>query len=244
MYPETELLLLSGLQHLQFCKRQWALIHLEQAWSENQFTAEGRSLHDKVHDSEIESRGDVRIVRGLRLQSLRLGLVGQADVVEFVSASAGEQRKIASSPKQAGNPCNNDLIYARVELEGVPGLWQPFPVEYKRGKPKIDDCDRVQLCAQAMCLEEMLKIPAGGIAVGALFYGRPRRQKQVVLDKALRKKTEALALEMHQLHAAGKTPKADYVRKKCNSCSLYAQCLPKTTGIKKDVKGYLAKALE
>ncbi|MBL7188910.1 MAG: CRISPR-associated protein Cas4 [Phycisphaerae bacterium] len=219
MYSETQLLLLSGLQHLQFCRRQWALIHLEQVWSENQFTAEGRNLHDKVHDSEIESRGDVRIVRGLRLQCLRLGLVGQADVVEFISADTG------------------------VELDGVTGFWRPFPVEYKRGKTKIDDCDRVQLCAQAMCLEEMLKIPCGGIAAGALFYGRPRRREQVVLDTSLRDKTEALAQEMHQLHAAGQTPKAKY-QKKCGSCSLYETCLPKTTGIKKDVAGYLAKALE
>ncbi|MCP4454668.1 MAG: CRISPR-associated protein Cas4 [Planctomycetes bacterium] len=220
MYTETELLLLSGLQHLQFCRRQWALIHLEQAWSENQFTAEGRNLHDKVHSDEAESRGDVRIVRGLRLQSLRLGLVGQADVVEFVSADAG------------------------VELDGVPGFWQPFPVEYKRGKPKIDDCDRIQLCAQAICLEEMLDLPLESIAAGALFYGRPRRREPVVIDTALRGKTVALAQEMHQLHAAGKTPRAEYRKKKCESCSLYNHCLPKTTGINKDVQGYLRKAME
>jgi len=146
--------------------------------------------------------------------------VGQADVVEFVSAAAG------------------------VELPGVKGLWQPFPVEYKRGKPKIDDCDRVQLCAQAICLEEMLKIPCRSIAAGALFYGRPRRREQVVLDVTLRDKTEALAQEMHQLHAEGKTPMAKYLRKKCDSCSLVSQCLPKTTGINKDVQGYLRKALE
>ena len=220
MYTETELLLLSGLQHLQFCRRQWALIHIEQVWSENQFTAEGRNLHDKVHSDEGESRGDVRIVRGLRLQSLRLGLVGQADVVEFHSADAG------------------------VELLGVSGLWQPFPVEYKRGKPKIDDCDRVQLCAQAICLEEMLDLPLESIETGALFYGRPRRREQVVIDAALRGKTVALAEEMHQLHAAGKTPRAEYRKKKCESCSLYNQCLPKMTSVDKDVKGYLKKAFE
>jgi len=220
MYAETELLLLSGLQHLQFCRRQWALIHLEQAWSENQFTAEGRNLHDKVHTDEAESRGDVRIVRGLRLQSLRLGLVGQADVVEFVSADAG-------SP-----------------LPGVKGLWQPFPVEYKRGKPKINDCDRVQLCAQAMCLEEMLNLPLGSIETGALFYGRPRRREQVIIDAALREKTESLAAEMHLLHAACKTPKAKYIKKKCDSCSLSHVCIPKMASVNKDVKGYLRKALE
>ena len=219
MYSETELLLLSGLQHLQFCPRQWALIHLEQAWSENRFTAEGRDLHDKVHGDETESRGDVRIVRGLRLQSLRLGLVGQADVVEFHAGEAG------------------------VELEGSDRLWQPFPVEYKRGKSKRNDCDRVQLCAQAMCLEEMFELPAGGIAAGALFYGRPRRREQVAIDACLREKTEALTAEMHRLHLAGKTPRVKY-SKKCMSCSLYSQCLPKTTGIDKDVQGYLSKAFE
>jgi CRISPR-associated exonuclease Cas4 len=218
MYTENELLMLSGLQHLHFCPRQWALIHLEQAWSENQFTAEGRSLHDKVHDDEVESRGNIRIVRGLRLQSLRLGLVGQADVVEFVSADTG------------------------VKLEDVSGFWQPFPVEYKRGKPKIDGCDRVQLCAQAMCLEGMLSLEDGSIDAGALFYGRPQRRVHVSLNTALRQKTESMAAEMHNLNAERKTPNAKY-SKKCQSCSLYSECLPKTTGIKKDVQGYLKKVL-
>jgi CRISPR-associated exonuclease Cas4 len=161
----------------------------------------------------------VRIVRGLRLQSLRLGLVGQADVVEFHSTAVG------------------------VELDGVAGLWQPFPVEYKRGKPKINDCDRVQLCAQAMCLEEMFKLPVGSIEYGALFYGRPRRRERVRFNTTLRAKTEELVARMHQLHNEGKTPKAKY-SKKCQSCSLYEQCMPKITGIEKDVKRYLSKALE
>jgi len=219
-YIESDLLPISSLPHLSYCKRRFALVHIEQIWAENMFTAEGRNLHDKVHSDEAESRGDVRIVRGLRLQSLRLGLVGQADVVEFVSAAAG------------------------VQLPGVKGFWQPFPVEYKRGKPKIDDCDRVQLCAQAICLEEMLDLPLESIETGALFYGRPRRREQVLIDAALRGKTVALAQEMHQLHTAGKTPRAEYRKKKCESCSLYNQCLPKMTSVEKDVKGYIRKALE
>ncbi len=244
MYTENELLLLSGLQHLQFCKRQWALIHLEQAWSENQFTAEGRSMHDKVHADEVESRGNLRIVRGLRLQSLRLGLVGQADVVEFhcVGPFTDEDCEIAASLPVVA-PRNDLENIAGIKLEGAPDLWQPFPVEYKRGKPKIDDCDRIQLCAQAICLEEMLKLSDGSISEGALFYGRPRRREQVTLNAVLRNKTASLANEMHRLHAKGTTPKAKY-SKKCQSCSLYNQCLPKTTGINKDVQGYLRKALE
>ena len=145
--------------------------------------------------------------------------MGQADVVEFHVTAAG------------------------VELEGSDNLWQPFPVEYKRGKSKVNDCDRVQLCAQALCLEEMFKLPTGGIATGALFYGQPRRREQVAIDGSLREKTEALTAEMHRLHNAGKTPRVKY-SKKCMSCSLYSQCLPKTTGIEKDVQGYLRKALE
>ncbi len=216
MFCEDELLPISALQHLSFCERQWALIHLEQVWSENAFTAEGRNLHDKTHEAEAENRPGVRIVRGLRLHCLRLGLVGQADVVEFHAGEAG------------------------VPLEGAEGLWRPFPVEYKRGKAKLDNCDRVQLCAQALCLEEMLGTP---IHEGALFYGRPRRREQVEFTPALRAETEALAARLHELYQTGKTPKAKYSGK-CKSCSLLERCLPQVTGIDKDIQHYLAKALE
>lgn len=214
MHPEDQLLLLSALQHLSFCPRQWGLIHLEQVWTENLFTAEGRNLHDKTHEAGNENRQGVRIVRGMRLQSLKLGLVGQADVVEFHQAETG------------------------VELSDLPGLWKPYPVEYKRGRAKPDNCDRVQLCAQAICLEEMLEIP---IEQGAIFYGRPRRREQVELTESLRRETQELATEMHRLYQARQTPKARY-HKKCKSCSLYEVCMPKVTGIAKDVKHYLSKA--
>jgi len=216
MYAEDELLPISALQHLSFCERQWALIHLEQVWSENLFTAEGRNLHEKTHEADSENRPGLRIVRGLRLRCLRLGLVGQADVVEFHKAEAG------------------------IPLDGAAGLWRPFPVEYKRGKAKPDNCDRVQLCAQAMCLEEMLGTE---IRDGALFYGQPRRREAVELTSALRGETESLAARLHELHAAGRTPKARY-GPKCESCSLLEICLPKITGIDKDIAHYLAKALE
>jgi CRISPR-associated exonuclease Cas4 len=190
MYTEDELLPLSSLQHLVFCERQWALIHLEQQWAENELTAEGRNLHERADEGADEWRDGVRICRGIRLRSLRLGLVGRADVVEF--------RPTAEGPMQ------------------------PYPVEYKRGRPKPDRCDEVQLCAQALCLEEMLQRP---VPSGAIFYGQPRRRADVTLDAQLRRETETLAYQ-----------------KKCDRCSLYSICLPKSTA-EKSVKRYLARAV-
>jgi CRISPR-associated exonuclease Cas4 len=173
LYAEDDLLPLSGLQHLVFCERQWALIHIEQVWAENRLTAQGRVLHERTHEAGAESRPGLRVARGLRLRSLRLGLAGQADVVEFHAALAG------------------------VALTGEEGLWRPFPVEYKRGRPKPDRCDEVQLCAQALCLEEMFEC---AIAAGALFYGTPRRRLEVEFDAALRVETERLAVCMQELY--------------------------------------------
>lgn len=196
MYDEADLLPLSALQHLMFCERQCALIHIEQAWAENRFTAEGRVLHERAHEGGSESRGGVRTARGLRIRSLRLGLIGQADVVEL--------------PKDG----------------------PPFPVEYKRGKPKANRCDEVQLCAQAMCLEEMLEVSIPG---GALFYGQPRRRTDVVFDDTLRGLTENTAYRLHALVERGVTPPAFY-DKKCESCSLIQQCQPK---LGRSVSGYV-----
>ena len=215
MYAEDDLLPLSGLQHLLFCERQWGLIHIEQAWEENRLTAEGRVLHERVHESATENRPSVRISRGLRLYSFRLGLSGQADVVEFHRCTAG------------------------VVLPDVEGFWRPFPVEYKRGKPKVDACDEVQLCAQALCLEERF---GQEIAEGALYYGTPRRRTKVVFDHGLRQRTETLAKRMHELYEARITPSAVYGRK-CESCSLKAICLPKQLSKPQRVAQYLAQAL-
>lgn len=192
MYAEDDLLPISALQHLLFCERQCALIHIEGLWAENRLTVEGRHLHDKAHDGPDETRAGVRLARGLSLRSLRLGLAGRADVVEFHPAA---------SP--AGTP-------------------RPFPVEYKRGKPKRDDSDRVQLCAQALCLEEMLAVE---VPLGALFYGTTRRRLDVHFDAGLRGRTEEAAARLHELIASGRTPRA--VREpKCESCSLLDVCLP------------------
>jgi CRISPR-associated exonuclease Cas4 len=206
-YPEDDLILLSALQHYIFCPRQCALIHIEQIWDENRLTAEGRIMHERVHEADRESRGKVRIEYGVPLRSLRLGLIGKADVVEFHQLSADK--------------------------------WQPFPVEYKRGKPKPDDCDRVQLCAQAMCLEEMLGVEVPG---GALFYGKIRRRQDVIFDEALRHKAEDTAQRARVLIESGKTPPPVYA-KKCKSCSLAEACLPKTIEKKASVGRYLAKAI-
>ena len=206
-YPQENLIPLSALQHYIFCPRQCALIHIEQVWTENVFTAEGRLMHERAHEGGSEVRGDVRIDRSLAIRSLRLGLSGIADVVEF---------------------------HRRPD-----GSWLPFPVEYKRGKPKADDCDTVQLCAQAMCLEEMLNVQ---IPAGALFYGKTRRRLDVVFDDHLRRKTEEAAFSVHQLIESGRTPEPVF-SKKCESCSLLGQCLPKTIR-RRSVKRYMARVLE
>lgn len=232
MYSESDLLPLSGLQHLAYCERQWALIHLEQFWAENRLTAEGRHLHERVDQAAGKSRRDLRIVRGLPIHSFHLGLSGRADVVEFRRRTESET---PADDHQEGQP-------QRASGRALPtALWQPFPVEYKRGKPKPGQCDRVQLCAQAMCLEEMLGV---SIPAGALFYGRTRRRQDVSCDDALRRETEHLAARMHELFRVAITPRVRYNRKRCDRCSLYDRCLPKTTGASRSVAKYLAGALD
>lgn len=230
MFAEDDLLPISALQHLAFCERQWALIHLEGVWVESRLTAEGRRLHDRVDDGGTEARGDLRIARGLRLRSLRLGLTGRADVVEFHRLTDDETAAIVESGSRT----------LGVTLPGVSGLWRPLPVEYKRGRPKTDHCDKMQLCAQAMCLEEMLKV---SVPSGALFYGKPRRRTDVSLDVSLRQETEALIVRLHDLTRAGRTPQAPY-EKKCDNCSLVDLCLPKTTGTRRSARAYLVTALD
>jgi CRISPR-associated exonuclease Cas4 len=212
LYNEDDLLMISALQHLLFCPRQCALIHIEQQWTENRYTAEGRIMHERVDEVGRESRGRIRTAFGLPLRSLRLGLSGRADAVEY--HRQGED--------SAFNP-----------------FWQPFPVEYKRGKPKKNDSDLVQLCAQAICLEEML---ACSVPEGAMYYGKPRRRMAVIFDDPLRQTTAEAARRLHELVASGRTPQAKY-EKKCESCSFLSVCMPKVTGACWSVQGYIAKAL-
>lgn len=219
MYVEDDLLSLSGLQHLMFCERQWALIHVEQQWEENRLTQEGRVLHDRAHEGGTETRPDVVIARGLRVRSLRLGLAGEMDVCEFRKAREDDRRAI--------------------RLPGRDGWWFPFPVEYKRGQPKKNRCDEVQLCAQALCLEEMYGAYIGS---GALFYGQNRRRTSVAFSPALRGQTAWLAERMHKLFDSGITPAA-VLEPKCANCSLQFRCMPGLSRKQATVARYVSNAL-
>jgi len=215
MYSEDDLIPVSALADFTFCERRAALHFIERVWEDNVCTAEGTILHERVDDASVsEVRGSVRIARSVWLRSLVLGLVGKADMVEFHKTETGG-----------------------VKLEGVSGLWLPFPVEYKRGYLRHELSFAIQLCAQAMCLEEML---GGNIPSGAIFYGKTRRRMDVVFDKALRTETENAAKRVHELIESGITPKAEY-SKKCEKCSLVELCLPKAS---KKAGNYLLKAVE
>ena len=204
-FPESDFIPLSALQHYLYCPRQCALIHLDRAWEENVFTAEGRVLHEKAHSSEAENRKTVRTATSLALSSKQLGISGVADVVEF--HADGEK-------------------------------WRPYPVEYKRGRPKKSDADRVQLCAQALCLEEMLDMT---IPEGALYYGQTRRRETVVFDETLRRLTEETVTAVYALFNQTKRPQP-VGDKRCKACSLKDECLP---GLSADPSGrYLQTLLE
>lgn len=204
-FADEDLLPLSALQHWVFCERQCALIHLEQAWVDNAFTVQGTHLHEKVDSAPGELRDGVWTARGVGLRSQRLGLVGKADAVEF--------HPVEPRPPPAGG----------VALLGREGLYRPYPVEYKRGRPKTGHrADEVQLCAQALCLEEMLGVE---IPEGALFYGRTRRRKTVSLDNELRRLTEEAAWAVRAMLTGGVTPPAE-LAPKCEHCSLFAICRP------------------
>jgi CRISPR-associated exonuclease Cas4 len=227
VYTEDDLLPLSALEHLVFCERQCALIHLEQLWAESRATVEGHHLHERADDAGTEVRGDVRIARGLLLRSLRLGLSGKADVVEFHRARNEPEVAPASSP-------------FAIALPGVTGRWVPFPVEYKRGRMRRERAYEVQLCAQALCLEEMLNVSIPG---GALFYGMSARREDVVIGPDLRAETEAAAHRLHELFRLRVTPVAEY-SKKCKLCSMLNVCMPKATGAHHSVHDYVAHALD
>lgn len=204
MYKESEYLLLSGLQHIRFCPRQCALIHIEQLWTENFFTASGRVQHEKVHSGITESRRIVRTERNLSIASKELGLVGQTDAVEFYSDG------------------------------------RIIPVEYKYGEPKQNSCDEVQLCAQVICLEEMLGC---SISEGALYYFKIKRRIRIPITDELRKETKNLSEQFHSLVNAGNTPHAEYTRK-CESCSFVESCFPDSVGRNKSVDNYIKRRIQ
>ncbi len=219
---DDNMLLLSGIQHYAFCPRQWALIHLEQIWLDNVRTVEGKLLHERADDPfSDETRKGVRVVRALPLSCKSLGFRGIADVVEF-------------------HLVDTLLLGKSCRLFGREGWWVPIPIEYKRGNPKPDDRDAVQLCAQAMALEEMMNL---SIPTGYLFYGERRRREKVNFDGALRQHVESICQEMHQLMASGVTPKAQRGHR-CRLCSLVNYCQPKWTIKHRNIKTYIDEAIQ
>ena len=218
-YHDDDDLLLSGIQHMAFCERQWALIHIEQVWAENVRTVEGKHLHERADDPFFdETRKNLRIVRSMPVISQRLGLRGVADVIEFYQSDTFIE----------GKTCT---------LKDRPGWWQPVPVEYKRGKPKPDERDAVQVCAQAMALEEMLGV---SIPEGAIFYAQVRRREALSIDEPLRTYTTKLAMRMHELVHLGITPRASK-GKHCSQCSLVEQCQPQWMLKHRSVAHYIDK---
>jgi CRISPR-associated exonuclease Cas4 len=214
-YAEEDFLQLSGIQHFAFCRRQWALIHIENLWAENYQTTDGALMHKKAHNPDIkESRRDLCVMRSVSVYSRTLGITGQCDVVEFYKNACG------------------------IQLNGKDGLWIPYPVEYKRGEPKPNDCDALQLCAQAMCLEQML---CCSIEEGALYYGQTKRRQTISLTEDLRMRVEEMTREMHSYAKRGYTPKVKPV-KACNACSMKELCMPKLLQ-KKSAMAYLQDAV-
>jgi CRISPR-associated exonuclease Cas4 len=204
-FTEDQFLPLSALQHWLFCPRQCGLIHLEQAWAENKFTAEGQVLHRKAHDGVDETKAGVRITRSLSVCSYELGISGQCDIVEFHT--------------------NGEVI----------------PVEYKRGKPKTHRADEVQLCAQAMCLEEMLKLP---VSIGFLYYGEKRRRTMVEFDATLRNLVTKNSMALHAMMDSRITPEAVYEARRCDSCSLIDLCQPKAMRFKRGAQAWFYSSIK
>lgn len=212
---EDQLLNISGIQHFVFCRRQWALIHIEQQWEENVLTVSGELMHKNAHDTRnTEKRGDVLITRGMPVISNELGMTGVCDVVEFHRSGDGAM------------------------IHGYEGRYRVIPVEYKHGEPKENDCDILQAAAQAMCLEEMFCITVDEIHV---YYGKTRHRIKVSLDEDIRDRVRSISREMHDLYRRKHTPT---VKKKrcCNACSLREICLPELQK-SPTVKRYLAIAL-
>ncbi len=213
-YSEDEYLMLSGIQHFVFCRRQWALIHIEQQWAENYRTTDGKIMHRNVHDKGFnESRGDVLITRGMAVSSAELGISGECDVVEFHKSKDG------------------------VSIHGREGKYTVVPVEYKRGEPKENDSDVLQLTAQALCLEEML---CCDIPFGFLFYGENKRRMKVEFTPELRERLRKITAEMHEYFRRRYTPVVKRSRS-CNACSLKDICLPGISG--KSASEYIKERL-
>lgn len=209
MYKEEDFLQLSGIQHFAFCRRQWALAYIELQWQENARTVEGHLLHENAHDAAMkEKRGDLIIVRAMPVHSREIGISGECDVVEFHKSGDG------------------------IPISGREGTYMVVPVEYKRGKPKSNDVDALQVAAQALCLEEML---CCDIPYGYIYYGEIRHREKIEFTEELRRKVKDMFAEMHKYYGQRYTPKVKW-SKSCNACSLKDICLPvlnKNVSVKK-----------
>lgn len=220
-YSEEDFLPLSGIQHFSFCERQWALIHLEGEWKENELTIEGKYVHEHVDNPfKSETRKDIRITRSMHVMPAKLGLAGIADVVEYV---------------RENNAPNSETII----LEGMFGRWKVRPVEYKRGRSKRDETDAVQLCAQAIALEEVMNV---NIKEGYIYYNETRSREEVIFDSNLRDLVVSLADKMHMMLKQGIVPSATK-KKHCLRCSLYEVCQPDWETAKGKARKYVNEEL-
>lgn len=216
MYNEDELLMISGIQHFYYCKRQWGLIHNEQAWVDNIYTKKGEILHEKVNDPFIiETRGDKHLSRSMPLVSYKYGFYGISDAVEFIK-----------------DPCG-------MYIPSLSGTYNVYPIEYKAGKPKENLCDKVQVCVQAFCLEEMFKTK---VERGYIYYGRTRHREPIDIDDNLRYQTEEIVKELHEAFELDIKFTPEY-GPKCDHCSLFIICSPKMLGGYKSVKDYIHKKI-
>lgn len=218
MYTDDELLMISGIQHFVFCQAQWSLIHIEQEWKENRLTAEGQVLHKNVDDPFLGYRRDDEVkIYAMPIVSYSLGIYGVADCIE-----------LTPMPEYApGKPFRHPHY---------PGGWGVRPVEFKHGKPKEDNADRLQLAAQAACIEEMYGI---NVPSGSIFYAKTRHREEVKLDPALREELQTVCREMHQRMAEKRAVIGTYGTR-CKSCSLLDLCMPKL-GKKESVRMYIRR---
>ena len=214
-YFEDEFLSLAGIKHFIFCRRQWALIFIECVWEDNALTIDGSLLHERAHNPYIvEKRGNLIVSRSMPVHSYKMGITGRCDIVEFRRDESG------------------------VSLFGRNGRWLPYPVEYKRGHTKKNDADRMQLCAEAMCLEEILACPR--IDEASIYYDETKRRETVILDSVLRNNVISAYNEMHEYFSRGHTPRVK-ANRSCASCSLAGVCLPKLPDAGGSVFSYIER---
>ena len=220
MYFEEDMLMLSGVQHFVFCPRQWALIHVDQQWADNVLTTEGQILHQNVDNPQYRQKLNNRItLRSVHIASHKLGIYGITDAVELIPGDGLSDTDTIAHPKYGGR-------------------FIPYPIEYKRGHSKPDECDIMQLVCQIMCLEEMYNI---NIPRGALFYWEVRQREEIVVDDGMKDRAQSYLTKMHEIIKSGKLPKADKGNK-CRRCSLSDICMPEISE-NKTVTKYLKDLL-